>query len=546
MADVEALKNALVAAHNAGDTEAANMFADQIKQMQGPQTIGEAVGTGAENLIPQAVSGAGKAADAVMRGLSFLNQDPRAAAKYATEGVLNSADALSTAGAGGLINAASYIPGVEKLLPKTPQVEQARQAARSVGSALIDPYRPGQFYKTLANDPWRPIVDASMLATGGEGLAARGLGESALLTRALGKAAAITNPMTLPSKVVGGVIGKVLGTNPVKLAADAAPTGDQIATDTANAYATMTKDAQGNEIMFNNQAVRNKAAAINRLLKDKAITPESAPIAYKYATQFNNAVPKVTPAQIVMGGNGQVIRIPAKAPPVRMADLEAIRQDAGVDMAASKSAEDRKYTAAVRSAIDDLYNKHPSVDPNAVATARELGRRNILNRNLNEVERISEWNRMGPEASQRSQIGQMGKRQGKNLTPLEEAALKEVALGSTPGERVTGALGQIGRFTPTGLIAHLAATGAGGLLTGGLGTFLYPAGTLALGKASQRIADYLAKGSFNRAQGVIRAGKPGQLAAEALAAKNAATARLLREAVSGGGLLGVVAGQGGR
>lgn len=100
----------------------------------------------------------------------------------------------------------------------------------------------------------------------------------------------------------------------------------------------------------------------------------------------------------------------------------------------AKSA-DKFFTSAILKNIKDIRQSgaivtNGSVPANEVntliATAKDLGRRRIIGRDINKMKNKSEWYLSGPESGLRNQFKNYGARNGQNLSKAEEQAFKSV------------------------------------------------------------------------------------------------------------------------
>jgi hypothetical protein len=169
-------------------------------------------------------------------------------------------------------------------------------------------------------------------------------------------------------------------------------------------------------------------------------------------------------------------------------DMETIRKQAG-DALASPVASERRLGAIIRDQVDNFTGSAPLTSsggmpqaaiPKVAGHARELARRNILARDLEEMNRKSEFYVSGVESGLRNQAASyMKSSKGKTLTPAEKDAFNKLVrregiqnLLTTAGGRLNLAVGpSIGAAAgfsagggPIGALIGAAASGGGHLL----------------------------------------------------------------------------------
>jgi hypothetical protein len=203
MATRKQLEDALVAAHEAGDTEAAQLFANEINALpSGKKTYA------ASDVPLAALSNAPASAGRLVGGIAESIMNP-----------IQTGKAVLDIGAGALQNALpqGVVDFVNKADANRPEALQSALAARQTASNV------GEFYKqryggsenikrTLAEDPVGALADVSTVLSGGAGLA-KMAGAPSMATQGLSAASRYTNPLLPIEKAASGVtrgVGEVL------------------------------------------------------------------------------------------------------------------------------------------------------------------------------------------------------------------------------------------------------------------------------------------------------------------------------------------------
>lgn len=148
--------------------------------------------------------------------------------------------------------------------------------------------------------------------------------------------------------------------------------------------------------------------------------------------------------------------------------------------------------------------------------AREMARRHILARDVNEMERKADWYVSGRESGMRNQATSYGKRNGRSLSTMEEAALKRV----TQREGLRDILQKSGN----GLSQHVlpAVLGTAGM-TGGLPGMAMGYGIgLGANKLARAVSGRSTDTATRRLVKTILAGRSAQRSAAAEAARQIA------------------------
>lgn len=377
--------------------------------------------------------------------------------------VLNAVDTAGAVISGGLghayndavstpvltVNGKEIIPPIGKQFAMQPGNDM--NLASAVGAGLKDRY-VDNLGNTLYEHPVQSALDISTLAYGGQGAAARVLGESAMATKALGKVAATTNPFNAVAKPINAIREAAAESRALRTMRGAAPSLDQVVARKDALYNAL--DNAG--IMFDANSYQQMLGRLSSKLKTFRAT--RAPMT-------------VDAVQNMMTFNG-------KSPTFR--DVEEMLIEAkGILREPGAHNADKAAANIMLNEVNSFFNGAPFITNGSVPArdvltatreARELARRHILARGAAEMERKSKWYTSGDESGLRNQFAAYGKREGKSLTPLEEKAAKKVVRR----EGVHGLLGSGGsKLTQVGLlVAGLPTAGivptaiAGGLSMG--------------------------------------------------------------------------------
>lgn len=176
-----------------------------------------------------------------------------------------------------------------------------------------------------------------------------------------------------------------------------------------------------------------------------------------------------------------------------------------------KNASDTDFARAniIKSALSDFIDNGKvistkGIDPASIAAmtkeARELGRRNIIGKQIAKMGDKSEWYLGGEESGLRNQVSSFGKQQGKSLTPAEHQAFKKVVRR----EGVLSGLNTMG--SKLGQAALATAGFALGDVSGG-------AGALGLHYGARKLSEAKTRKAINDALKTVLAGRPAQKAA---------------------------------
>lgn len=194
--------------------------------------------------------------------------------------------------------------------------------------------------------------------------------------------------------------------------------------------------------------------------------------------------------------------------PNDFAEMENLRQFVG-NLPKTASDTDFARSHIIKDALSDFIDNGKvistkGIDPASIAAmtkeARELGRRNILGKQIAKMGDKSEWYLGGKESGLRNQTASFGRQQGKSLTPVERDAFKKVVRR----EGVLSGLNTMG--SKLGQAALATAGFALGDISGG-------AGALGLHYGARKLSEATTRKAINDALKTVLAGRPAQKAA---------------------------------
>ncbi len=389
--------------------------------------------------------------------------------------VMNPSDTIegvARLGSGAINNAIPQLSAVDKWLAEKGlknasdpnAVAEQQKIASQAGSQIADTLTTAEGFKHyLARSP----VSAGMdIATGGASLA----------PKIAGKAAGI----------------------PLKKMLRTAPKAESVAVQTKQMFdAIKAKDAQ-----LPVQQFLPARDSLGRFLKDEGITAMDAPQATNQFNRMNDmGRPLQAPAPTNdIYGNRVVHPVPAETRTIPFNELESIRRGAGrVERATNltdTAATDKMVAGKIKKTIDSYYAD--AADPalkGEIEAAREMGRRNILAKQIKEMVRQGEEYRSGAEAGIGNKFANYLKSEkGKTLAPAEKKAFRKVS-------RREGVAGVISTFG--GKLGLLTSA-----LTGGI-----PGVAISLG--SRKIAEALVRNAAKTAEKTVLIGRDAQKAGSA-------------------------------
>lgn len=293
--------------------------------------------------------------------------------------------------------------------------------------------------------------------------------------------------------VVGGAIPTSSGENPNRMMRQAAPSSDDVRA-MKNAKYTALENAG---VKYDANAYAQWVADLERKLKglDPTLHPDSTAVLKMLKKQVGNSPDFTT-----------------------MENLRKIAGEATVGSASSRAA-DLNRAGVILKEIDNFYNGAPlisngSIPAGQVAStakeARELARRNIIGRDIEEMSRKANQGYVsGSESGNRNQFSSyMRSPKGKLLTPAEQAAFNKVIRR----EGLEGVLHNQGSR-----LAQIAGTG-GGIVTGAatsnpvLGAAVW-AGTNLANMGARKLSEMATDKKVREALQTVLAGKSAQKAA---------------------------------
>lgn len=200
-------------------------------------------------------------------------------------------------------------------------------------------------------------------------------------------------------------------------------------------------------------------------------------------------------------------------------DLDSIRKTAG---AVARSAEptERKAAGMVLEALDDFAQRSPfstngSLMPGQAKSlmkdAREMARRNIIARDIEDMTAKAETYQSGNDSGLRNQFANyLRSKKAKSLTPVERQAFMDAAKGNF----TTNALRTLGRFGfDFGRLGNVQSLvpAIGGIAAGSIDPTLGVA-TAAVGTAAKYAGRRMSENLARRAEGVALSGRDAQRA----------------------------------
>jgi hypothetical protein len=343
---------------------------------------------------------------------------------------------------------------------------------------------PTRAWNTLATHP----VDVAMFAAPGLGIAGKGaeLANMSKTAGALSKANSAIDPVNILAKP----LAKLTARNSDKAILSKAPTRAEIEAQAGKMY----DDISAQDFKFPGNDYEQLSGAVKNSFEK--IGKEAAPISSAHRQSVIDLLKGEAGKTLTDPYTGAKTIVPDSRT-VKYNDIEEIRRNASASSADMKLSDtERKVSGDLNKQIQELYKTIPGLTEK-LGPAKELARRNILAKQIEEMGRKSEWYTSGNESGIKNQINAFGKKKGKTLTPQEEAAMKRVSqkeglnsLLSTSGSR----------------LGHLAVGGIGAAL-GGLPGFAAAEG-LSLG--ARAISEASTLRALEKAKKTILLGKEGQ------------------------------------
>lgn len=368
----------------------------------------------------------------------------------------------------------------------SPQALERRATASDVGGQIADTLTTAEGFKHyVAKSPVSAATDAATVFTGG----------ASMVPKIAGRAAGI----------------------PLKEMLRTAPSAEKIADTTKNMFDAI----KAKNVQLPRETFTQGRDALGRFLKDEGLTPVDAPRGTAQFERLNDILPphkQPAPAPNMYGH----MEHPVPQPDMRtvpLNEVESVRRGAGrVERAPNLSdtaATDKMVAGKVKKTIDEIYKN--SGNPGLVKdmeAAREMGRRNILARQIKEMVRQGEEYRSGAESGIGNKFANYLKSEkGKGLEPAEKKAFRKVS-------RREGLAGVVSTFG--GKLGLLTSAVAGGPV--GVGISL----------GSRKIAEALVRNAAKTAEKTVLIGrdaqKAGSQAAKQLRLERTAKALLAAEA----------------
>lgn len=221
MADIEQLKSALINAHNAGDVQAAQTLAAEIKRIQSsPEQLTEDYKT-----KPWSEVGA-EAISNIPSSAMQMGEDIATAALNPWDTAAGAAEA--GVGALSMLYPDWYVKFLDDYILPDDTLQTAQQKAELIGTAMADRYGSVEgFKRTLAKDPVGVASDAAAVLSGG---ATAGLKAGVLPAKIASRAASAAgyiDPVSLAAKGSGTVL-KGASNIPSALAGSLTGTGQDV------------------------------------------------------------------------------------------------------------------------------------------------------------------------------------------------------------------------------------------------------------------------------------------------------------------------------
>jgi len=299
------------------------------------------------------------------------------------------------------------------------------------------------------------------------------------------------------ASLIGGLLGvaggsKLKGPNPVKMAAENAPSPEALYQNKSNAYQAVDQYGDLDKTKFDD--------AMGRMadqLEKKAIHSSDEP------------------------GMAPVIETIVRKPQVSFEDVDSIAQRAGESAVQGEKHKERTLGRIVLDHInkyyDDLDTSSAPGIRERIDTAKDLGRSNLLSRGVEEARSPGYLATPGTEIGEMNQVRSYLKQKDKSLRPLEKKAAGQ-AVGRASRHSMARDIGRTLKSGPAQVIQALAVLGSP--FTGHTAEALAAAvGSFGLGHAAEAWADLKTGKKLDELEAVFRSGKEGQAKALAKADK---------------------------
>lgn len=500
MADLKRLEEAFMKAHKAGDTKAAGVLAAEIKRLraQGRQAP-------AMDNMAVATDVAKSGGTGLLEGASSLVQLPRDAGNYL----------------GGL---ATY--GIDRMMGYTPEEATRRQQEYQAkmdeyqNSALV-PSPAAVADKAVENfGGYQPQTTAGEYArTAGQFAPNALMGPGGIIRRGMSVALPAATSETagqltegtqyeplarVGGALVGGIASGVgASTSAAKDVLKQATKPENVRDKTRAAYDMLNRAGIKFDNYSYNTLVRDTDSLVAGFRTQAPLTRD----AVDYLKTFRQ--------------NG-----------IGFGDLEDVRKNVSRIIAEPNAMNaDKEAARLVLEKIDDFYSSAPASSSlnvlpanrinTAVKNARELGRRNIILKDIEDMVMRGGYYKSGEESGLNNQFLNYLKKRSKYLTPQEREAFEAVGKGKGSLQNLVRIVGGFG-IDPTrsgNLSKMLPFMGAGAGAGGAYATGSDPMTGLAIGLGAAGVASGLKvagkqmiRNNVKQAQKVVAAGKPGQAA----------------------------------
>lgn len=351
---------------------------------------------------------------------------------------------LATGGIDNLIGIGLDAFGVDRGTP-SPEQSARRGMASQTGRAIADTLGTAEGLKHyIARKPVSAVTDVASLLAGGATLAPKVTAK----TSQIGKVSAL----------------------PMKQALRQSPSAEEVAAMTRKKFADIkAKNTQLSPDEF--IPARDELA---EFIREEGITTSDAPRGLAQLNRLKEILPPHK--QPEWSGNWYDSK-PAPIADTRavpLNEVESVRRAAGrIEREASplipSSQTDAMVAGKVKKVIDSYYEK--AADPalkGEIEAAREMGRRNIIAKQIKEMRRKGDEYISGPESGTRNQFAAYLKSdKGKSLSPEEKKSFRKVSRREGLAGVLTTAGSGLGKiFMATGGAAVGGLPGAGGALAG--------------------------------------------------------------------------------
>lgn len=511
MADLQRLESAFLKAHKAGDTQAAGVLAAEIKRLRSAPSSSPNL---PRSDVTQDVVKSG--ATGVLEGFAGLAQLPRDAGNFLGRQV-------------------GY--GLSRLTGASPDEALARVDATDARIAELDngPVIPSA--ARLADKALQKLGGYTPQTTAGE--YARTVGQFAPAALSPGSALRRTAQVVVP-----GVASEAAGQ----------------ATE-GKSYEPLAR--MGGAILGGGIANMGSRSSTAKKILETADTPETIPVktraaydqlkqaginfdVYSYDTMAADAAKMAkgyrTQAPMTADAVDYINDFAGKG--IGFDDLEDIRKNVTRILAEPSALRaDKDAAGKLLGMLDDFYDNAPVVTSSglpanqvgeAAKNARELGRRNIILKDIEEMVRRGDYYKSGEESGLNNQFLNYLKKRSKFLTPAERDAFESVGKGSGTLQNLVRIIGGFGIDpTKSGNISRLlpalgAGAGYGAATASGQDPLLGAvagAGALAVGSGARALGTQMIRNNVKNAQRVVAAGKTTQNAIEVAKLKAVTDAR---------------------